>query len=61
MKEKACKNCQALTVESVCPLCKSTNLTEDYSGIIIILDPKNSILAQKLNIDEEGRYALKVR
>ena len=61
MKEKACKNCQALTVESVCPHCKSTNLNEDYSGIIIIIDPKNSILAQKLNINEEGRYALKVR
>jgi len=61
MKEKACKNCQTISEGNVCPQCKSTNLVEDYSGVVIILDPENSILAKRLNINQKGRYALKVR
>ncbi|MHA1713420.1 MAG: transcription elongation factor subunit Spt4 [Candidatus Ranarchaeia archaeon] len=61
MKERACKNCQALSTGSVCPQCKSTSLTVDYTGIVIILDPENSMLAKRLNINKPGRYAMKVR
>ena len=61
MSLRACRNCRSITERSTCPVCRSTDLSEDFSGLIIILDPKNSQLAKKLKIDKEGRYALKVR
>jgi len=30
-------------------------------GIVVIVDPENSLIAQKLNINKAGKYALKVR
>jgi DNA-directed RNA polymerase subunit E" len=58
---KACRECRILTEENVCPICKSTELSEDYSGLLIVLDPENSIMAEKMEIKEAGRYALKIR
>jgi DNA-directed RNA polymerase subunit E" len=60
-KNKACKTCHVLTTKSHCPICKSTNLSESYSGLVLIFDPETSIIAQKLNISQPGEYALQVR
>lgn len=68
-KLKACRVCHYLTSENQCPNCKSTNLSSSYTGIVIILpgtdphdDPrKTSYVAERLNIDKPGKYALKVR
>lgn len=61
-KEKACRVCHLITRKSFCPSCKTNNtLSDDFSGIIIILDPKNSELAKKMDITVAGKYALKVR
>lgn len=61
MNEKACTNCHFITKENVCPKCKSTTLSDDFSGIVIVFDPEESAIAQAMNIKEKGRYALKVR
>jgi len=61
MSEKACTNCHFLTKENVCPKCKSTSLSDDYSGLAIIFDPEGSAIAKAMNIKEKGRYALRVR
>ncbi len=61
MSEKACANCHFITSESVCPKCKSTSLSDDYAGIVIVFDPENSAIAKAMNIKDKGRYALKVR
>jgi len=62
LKEKACKVCHLITSKNFCPKCKAnTTLSDDYSGVIIILDPKNSQIAKKLNITIAGKYALRVR
>jgi len=61
MSEKACTSCHFLTKENVCPKCKSTNLSEDFGGIVIIFDTETSAIAKAMNIKEKGRYALKVR
>jgi DNA-directed RNA polymerase subunit E" len=58
---RACRNCKLVTDENICPVCKGTEFSDDYSGLLIILDPKNSILAEKLEADEPGVYALKIR
>ena len=61
MGEKACTNCHFITKENVCPKCKSTSLSEDFSGIVITFDPEGSAIAKAMKIKEKGRYALKVR
>jgi len=58
---RACRNCKSVTDENVCPVCKGTEFSDDYSGILVVLDPENSILAQKLEAKEPGTYALKIR
>jgi len=61
MSEKACRECNQITKEPVCPNCKSTNLSDDYSGIIIVLDPQGSAIAQLMKATKKGKYALRVR
>ena len=61
MSERACSNCHFISKENVCPKCRSTSLSEDFGGIVIIFDPVNSAIAKAMKIKEKGRYALKVR
>ncbi|RLE78371.1 MAG: DNA-binding protein [Thermoprotei archaeon] len=59
---KACRKCKMLVPLNVgmCPNCGSRDFSDDWSGMVIILD-ESSILAEKLGIKAPGRYALKVR
>ncbi len=61
MSEKACANCHFVTKENVCPKCRSTSLSEDFGGIVIVFDPETSAVAKAMKIKDKGRYALKVR
>jgi DNA-directed RNA polymerase subunit E" len=61
MSEKACATCHFITKGSVCPKCKTSSLSDDFSGIVIVFDPEGSAIAKIMNIKEKGRYALKVR
>jgi DNA-directed RNA polymerase subunit E" len=61
MSEKACSNCHFVTKENICPKCRSTSLSEDFGGVVIVFDPENSAVAKAMKIKEKGRYALKVR
>lgn len=61
MVERACRRCHYITEERVCPNCKSTDLSEDFSGVIFIFDPASSAIAKTLKINKRGRYAIKVR
>lgn len=61
MSERACANCHFITKENVCPKCRSTSLSEDFGGIVVVFDPANSAVAKAMKIKDKGRYALKVR
>ena len=61
MSEKACANCHFVTKENVCPKCRSTSLSEDFGGIVVVFDPETSAVAKAMKIKDKGRYALKVR
>ncbi len=62
MKEKACKTCHLITKnETVCPKCKTHTLSEDYTGEVIIVKPKESIISDYLKVGVPGKYALRVR
>jgi len=61
MSEKACSTCRLITKENICPKCKTSSLSDDFSGLVIVFDPEGSAIAKAMNITEKGRYALKVR
>lgn len=60
MKEFACRKCRTLTTEKACPNDGSTELSNEWSGLIIIINPERSLVAKTLGITKAGRYALKV-
>jgi len=61
LKEKACKNCRMISNGPICPNCKSSNLSDDWTGIVIVMDSKNSEIAEKMGIKVPGKYAIRVR
>lgn len=58
-RELVCRNCLRFTTEKICPVCKSTNLSQSWKGLVIINDPESEI-AKALKIKLPGRYALYV-
>ena len=66
VKELACRKCKCVTIGKVCPACKSSDLTPDWEGVVIIANPKESRIARTLKIKveqwkiENPKYALKV-
>jgi DNA-directed RNA polymerase subunit E" len=61
MSTKACRNCRLLSREKSCPNCHSSDFSENYSGLIVILDPEASQLAKKAGFTKKGQYTLRVR
>ena len=56
----ACRKCKFVTTGKICPVCKSSDLTPDWSGIALVVDPSHSQIARTLGITEKGKYALRV-
>ena len=61
MSEKACRECHRLSTERVCPNCKARDLSDDYTGLLLIFDPEGSAIAREMEVKKKGRYALRVR
>ena len=61
MSDKACKNCRFISSGPVCPNCKSTNLSDDWSGLVVVMDSSTSEVAKRMGITAAGRYAIRVR
>jgi DNA-directed RNA polymerase subunit E" len=60
MPEKACKTCRRLVKGNLCPICKTSELTSNWRGVIVIVDP-NSEIAKEAGITASGKYATKVK
>ena len=57
---KACTVCQMISSKDQCPACG--NVTSDnWSGLLIVIDPENSELAHEMKIEIPGEYCLRVR
>ena len=61
MAGRACRNCRFISNSKVCPNCKSTSLSDDWVGELIVVDPEKSEIAKNMGIKSPGRYALRVR
>ncbi|NYT05326.1 MAG: DNA-directed RNA polymerase, subunit E'' [Methanomicrobiales archaeon] len=60
-QQKVCRLCHRVVDGEACVMCGTSNLSEDWAGYLVIIDPKHSDIAHKVGIDVAGRYALKVR
>ena len=61
MTEFACRKCKFINTDpNVCKNCGSTDLTKEWYGYVIIIDPEKSEIAKKLGIKISGKFALKV-
>jgi len=58
---KACKKCRLISGADTCPQCQSTEMTEKYSGQLIVSDPEKSEIGKKLGVKVPGTYAIKIR
>jgi DNA-directed RNA polymerase subunit E" len=61
MSEQVCRECHRILTGQTCPVCGSSNLSSDWSGLVIIIDPQKSVIAKKLGVEMADKYALKVR
>ncbi len=61
MSEKACRECKLISRGNKCPVCNSSDMSDDFTGIVIIFDPENSEIARMMNVHTKGKYALRIR
>ncbi len=60
---KACIKCKLLVdpKTEVCPNCGSRVFSDDWEGLVVVLNAEKSLVAKKLNLTKSGVYALRVR
>ena len=61
---RACRHCRLIEDDKAinqCKFCHSHDLSEDFSGIVIIVDHEKSKIAERMGITTNGKYAIKVR
>ncbi|AAM30293.1 MULTISPECIES: transcription elongation factor subunit Spt4 [Methanosarcina] len=61
MPEKVCRHCLRVLEGQTCPVCGTSDLAEEWNGLVIILDTERSEIAKRLGVDIPDRFALKVR
>ena len=60
-KEKACQNCKTIYFGDKCPSCDSTQATETFKGRLHVFNHENSEIANRLKINKEGEFAIKLK
>jgi DNA-directed RNA polymerase subunit E" len=61
-KKVVCRTCKIFFEEGQsCPVCKRNISTGSWQGRIQIIDVKKSVIAQKMGVEKEGEYAIKIR
>lgn len=61
---KACKTCLSIVLskDEPCPICKKTeDLSPNWGGILVVIDKDKSTIARKVNHNQNGIYAIRVR
>ena len=58
----ACGECHLVLKdgEDQCPRHPSAQVSTDWSGYVIIMHPSRSEIAKRLQVEQPGKYALKV-
>ncbi len=53
---RACRYCKAIVYENLCHICGNKDLTNKFSGMILIINKEKSTIAKILNLDN-GEWA----
>ena len=61
MSKKVCKSCKIFVEGDHCTLCKKNQFSTSFQGVISILDPQKSEIAEIMGLKAKGDYAIKVR
>jgi len=61
IKDKACKICKRIHEEEKCPRCESKEFTDSYKGKIYVLNAEKSEIAKNINLNSNGKFAIKTR
>jgi len=61
----ACRSCSRVyskydLTEDRCPICGG-ELTQHWKGFVYIINHEKSLIARKMDVHENGRFALRVR
>ena len=58
----ACGECHLVLNDGVdqCPRHPSAKVSSDWTGYVIIIQPERSEIAERLKVEQPGKYALKV-
>ena len=58
----ACGECHLVLNDGIdqCPRHPSANVSSDWTGYVIIIQPERSEIAERLKVEQPGKYALKV-
>ncbi len=54
------ENVNVLQQKKFVQTCKSSDLTPDWNGVVLVVNPTDSKIADTLNIKQKGKYAIKV-
>jgi DNA-directed RNA polymerase subunit E" len=59
---RACRNCRYITYgnEKACPQCQG-ELTEKFSGMVVVLDHERSEVAKVVKLTAPGTYAIRIK
>lgn len=60
MTEKACRSCKRLVKGNICPVCKSSELTTNWKGVLVVFDA-NSDVAKEAGVTAPGKYAVRIK
>ena len=60
MAEKACKSCRRIVRGNICPVCKSSDITTNWRGLLVVINPESEI-AKEAGITNPGRYAIRTK
>lgn len=59
---KACRNCKRIIeADEKCPACGSDEVSDRYSGLLVVIDAEKSEIAKIAEVNAPGRYAVKVK
>jgi len=60
-KEKACRTCRFIVEEGdKCPNCGGDTFTTFWRGYVVIMNPEESEIAKKMEINRSGKFALRL-
>ncbi|MGB9748797.1 MAG: transcription elongation factor subunit Spt4 [Candidatus Woesearchaeota archaeon] len=59
--KKVCKKCRIFFEKERCPVCNGTDFSTNWQGKIVVIDPSKSEIAKKLNFNNKGEYAIRVK